>query len=106
LRTRGPALAPTTPAARVGEEAKAKRDLPDAIAIPGSLQDTLYAELDTLLRRAQQAGAVRADVGTQDIIVLLKGVLASVRDASAGAVDPALSSRVFAVLTDGLRQPG
>ena len=92
--------------ARISEEAAAKRDLPDAIAIPGSLQDKLYAALDVLLRRAQQAGAVRADVGTQDIIVLLKGMLASIRDASAGAVDPALSGRLFAVLADGLRQPG
>jgi AcrR family transcriptional regulator len=92
--------------ARIAEEAAAKRDLPDAIAIPGSLQDTLHAALDTLLRRAQQAGAVRADVGAQDMIVLLKGMLASIQDASAGAVDPALSGRLFAVLADGLRPPG
>jgi hypothetical protein len=92
--------------ARISEEAAAKRDLPDAIAIAGSLQDALHAALDVLLRRAQQAGAVRADVSTQDIIVLLKGMLASIRDASEGAVDPALSGRVFAVLSDGLRQPG
>ena len=92
--------------ARVAGEAAAKRDLPDAIAIPGSLQDKLHAALDTLLRRAQQAGAVRDDVSAQDIIVLLKGMLASVRDASSGAVDPALSGRVFAVLADGLRPPG
>src|SRR5215467_9444777 len=92
--------------ARIAGEAAAKRDLPDAIAIPGPLQDTLHAALDTLLRRAQQAGAVRADIGAQDIIVLLKGMLASIQDASAGAVDPALSARVFAVLADGLRPPG
>ena len=47
---------------RFRQEAAAKRDLPDAIAIPGSLQDELHAALDVLLRRAQQAGAVRADV--------------------------------------------
>jgi hypothetical protein len=38
--------------------------------------------------------------------VLLKGMLASILDASAGgAVDPALRERVFAVLADGLRPP-
>jgi AcrR family transcriptional regulator len=92
--------------ARIGAEAAAKRDLPDAIAISGSLQDQLNAALDVLLRRAQQAGAVRADVHTPDLIVLLKGMLRSILDASAGgAVDPALRERVFAVLADGLRPP-
>ena len=90
--------------ARIGEEAAAKRDLPDAIAVAGSLQDRLYAAVDVLLRRAQKAGAVRADIRTPDLIVLLKGVLASIQDAQAGA-DPALRDRVVAVLTDGLRPP-
>jgi AcrR family transcriptional regulator len=92
--------------ARVAEEATAKRDLPDAIAVPGPLQDALYAAIDVLLSRAQQADAVRADVGTQDLIVLCKGMIASLQDASSGPLDPALRDRVFAVLTDGLRPPG
>jgi AcrR family transcriptional regulator len=92
--------------ARIGAEAAAKRDLPDAIAISGSLQNQLNAALDVLLRRAQQAGAVRADVRTPDLIVLLKGMLRSILDASpGGAVDLALRERVFAVLADGLRPP-
>jgi len=91
--------------ARIGEEAAAKRDLPDAIAVAGSLQDRLQAAVDVLLRRAQEAGAVRADIRTPDLIVLLKGLLASVQDAQAGAADPALRDRVLAVLTDGLRRP-
>jgi AcrR family transcriptional regulator len=90
--------------ARIGEEAAAKRDLPDAIAIAGSLQDRLYAAVDILLRRAQEAGAVRADIRTPDLIVLLKGLLASIQDAQAGA-DPALHDRLLAVLADGLRRP-
>lgn len=89
--------------ARIGEEAAAKRDLPDAIAVAGSLQDALNAALDVLLRRAQESGAVRADIAAADLIVLLKGMLTSVRDASPGASDPALRGRVLAVLTDGLR---
>ena len=91
--------------ARIGEEAAAKRDLPDAIAIAGSLQEALNAALDVLLSRAQDSGAVRADIGTADLTVLLKGMLASIRDASPGAAGPALRNRVFAILTDGLRQP-
>jgi len=87
---------------RVAEEAAAKRDLPDAIAIAGSLQEALLDAVGVLLRRAQQAGAVRADVSTPDLIVLLKGLMASIQ----GAADPALRDRVFAVLADGLRPPG
>jgi len=91
--------------ARIGEEAAAKRDMPDAIAIAGSQQDRLHAAVDVLLRRAQEAGVVRADISTPDLIVLLKGLLASIQDASAGATDPAVRDRVYAVLTDGLRRP-
>ena len=92
--------------ARIKAEAAAKRDLPDAIAVPGSRQDQLHAAMHVLLRRAKQAGAVRADIHTPDLIVLLKGMLATLLDLSAGgAVDPALSERVFAVLADGLRPP-
>ncbi len=87
--------------ARIAEESAAKRDLPDAISIAGSLRDDLFAALDLLLSRAQQAGAVRADVRTADLIVLLKGMFASL----AGSDDPARRELVFAVLSDGLRPP-
>ncbi len=49
--------------------------------------------------RAQRAGAVRPDVRTPDLIVLLKGLFASL----AGISDPARRDLVFAVLADGLR---
>ena len=87
--------------ARMDAESAAKRDLPDAISIAGSLRDDLNAALDVLLRRAQQAGAVRGDVRTPDLIVLLKGVLAGL----AGSTDASLRAVVFAVLADGLRPP-
>jgi AcrR family transcriptional regulator len=87
--------------ARIAAESAAKRDLPDAISIAGSLRDDLNTALDVLLRRAQQAGAVRADVRTRDLIVLLKGMFASL----AGTTDPALRDLVAAVLADGLRPP-
>jgi len=88
--------------ARIAGEAAAKRDLPDAISVTGSLREDLFAALDLLLRRAQQAGAVRAGIVTSDLIVLLKGMFAGL----AGSTDPAVHERVFAVLADGLRAPG
>ena len=90
---------------RIGQEAAVKRDLPDAIAIAGSLRDDLHVALDVLLRQAQQAGAVRADITASDLSVLLKGLLSSINDRSPGAADPAFGERMLAVITDGLRPP-
>ena len=81
----------------------AKRDLPDAIAIPGSLQGDLHAALDVLLRRAQQAGAVRPDITTPDLLALLKGLLSAIHDSPQGSADQALTGRLLTVVTDGLR---
>ena len=89
---------------RFRQEAAAKRDLPDAIAIPGSLQDELHAALDMLLRRAQQAGAVRADVTTQDLTALLKGLLRTINDLPPGTGEQGRTERLLAVVTDGLRR--
>src|SRR5579859_6404710 len=44
--------------ARIAAESAAKRDLPDAISITGSLREDLLAALDVLLGRAQRADAV------------------------------------------------
>jgi AcrR family transcriptional regulator len=85
--------------ARIAAESAAKRDLPDAISIAGSLREDLLAALDVLLRRAQQAGEVRADIATPDLIVLFKGLFASLAEVG----DPARRDLVFAVLADGLR---
>ena len=90
---------------RFRQEAMAKRDLPDAIAIPGTLQGDLHAALEVLLRRAQQAGAVRADITTPDVIALLKGLLSAVNDAPQGPDYTDRVGRLLAVLTDGLRRP-
>jgi len=89
--------------ARIGREAAAKRDLPDAITITGPLQENLFAAIDVLLHRAQQAGAVRTDISTADLIVLVKGLIMSIQEASADAADPRLSNLAFALLSDGLR---
>jgi len=87
--------------ARMAEESAAKRDLPDAISIAGSLREDLHAALDVLLLHAQEAGAVRAGVRTSDLVVLLKGMFASLADST----DPVLRELVFSVLADGLRPP-
>jgi len=89
---------------RVAGEAAAKRDLPDAIAIAGSLQQDLDAAIGDLLRNAQDAGAVRADISAPELILLLKGLLRGIRDASADTADPAMRDRVLAVVADGLRR--
>lgn len=90
--------------ARIGEEAAAKRDMPDAIEAPGPLREEVFTALDMLLRRAQQAGAVRADVTTPDLVVLLKGLFRSLQDTPAGARGGAQRQRLSAVVADGLRQ--
>jgi AcrR family transcriptional regulator len=89
--------------ARFRQELAAKRDLPDAIDVPGSLQDDLRAAVDVLLRRAQQAGAVRADITTPDLMALLKGLLAAIIDRPPGPGDTVLADRLLAVVFDGLR---
>jgi AcrR family transcriptional regulator len=86
---------------RLAGEAAAKRDLPDAIAVPGALQDAMRASVAQLLGRAQDAGAVRPGVTAADLIVLVKGMLASLQQAP----DPALHNRIVAIISDGLRPP-
>lgn len=91
---------------RMGEEAAAKRDLPDALDVPGSLREEIFGTLDTLLRRAQQAGAVRADVTTPDLILLLKGLIRSLQDAPPGDAGEDQRGRLLSVVTAGLRHDG
>jgi AcrR family transcriptional regulator len=86
---------------RLAGEAAAKRDLPDAIAVPGALQDAMRSSAGLLLRNAQDAGAVRPGVTAADLIILLKGMLASLQQAP----DPAVGDRIVAIITDGLRPP-
>jgi AcrR family transcriptional regulator len=90
---------------RVGQEAAAKRDLPDAIAVDGALQDAMRDAVGGLLHRAQQAGAVRPDVTMSDLFMLLKGLMRSLQDVPQGAAGDAQRDRVIAVVMDGLRPP-
>jgi AcrR family transcriptional regulator len=86
--------------ARFADEAEAKRDMPDVIEIGGDSLQELYAALAQLLRRAQDAGAVRGDIGVPELVVLLKSLITGVRSTPQ---DPALIERIIAIITDGLR---
>ncbi|HVY46937.1 MAG TPA: helix-turn-helix domain-containing protein [Minicystis sp.] len=88
------------------EEAAAKRDLHDAIKdggfeMPASLRRDMRDAIGTLLERARAAGAVRADVGVDEVIALVKGTfmaIAGIRGAGAAS-----RRRVLAIVCDGLR---
>ena len=88
---------------RIRQEAAAKRDVPETLSIAGPLQGEMHAALDELLRRAQQAGAVRPEITTPDIVILLKGLLRSMNDAPPGPAGQALADRLLTVVIDGLR---
>ncbi|WP_246843459.1 TetR/AcrR family transcriptional regulator [Allokutzneria sp. NRRL B-24872] len=92
--------------ARLGEQAVSKRDLTDAIAVPSAVREELHEVLGELMRGAQRVGAVRADLETADVVVLLKGVLAGLHDSSLGEVSAERAARLFGVLSAGLRGSG
>ncbi len=87
--------------AQLSAEGAAKRDIPDAIALPGPLRDELHDALEALLTRAQDAGAVRPDVTATDLVALFKGLLASAHDGT----EPGRAERILNIVTDGLRTP-
>ncbi|GAA5189789.1 TetR/AcrR family transcriptional regulator [Rugosimonospora acidiphila] len=62
----------------------------------------LWSALDTLLTRAQGAGAVRDDIRTGEVIAVIVGAS---RAAEYAGRDPDLQARAVAVIFDGLR-PG
>jgi AcrR family transcriptional regulator len=87
-------------------EAAPKRDLFDALASAGieigatvkAAADDLRAAISGLLDQAQRAGAVRADIGTADLMALLSGMLFAMQPRP--CTD---QSVVLAVFRDGLR---
>ncbi|WP_245645870.1 TetR/AcrR family transcriptional regulator [Pseudonocardia acaciae] len=72
-------------------------DVDDATA---SVKEDLQRIGDGLLRRAQQAGAVRMDIGTPELMVVLAG-LSGIAEHARG--DPDVRDRAVRVLVDGLR---
>ncbi|NKE61901.1 helix-turn-helix transcriptional regulator [Lentzea sp. PSKA42] len=71
---------------RMADEAAAKRDMSDAITVPSELRDRLHTALGGLLQRAQQAGTVRTDITTKDLVALMKGMLQSMHEGANPAV--------------------
>jgi AcrR family transcriptional regulator len=88
---------------------KAKRSLTTALLevldkdseLLSSCRDVLLGATDALLERAQQAGAVRADVRGSDVIRLAHGVSMA---ADMGQ-DPGQAGRMLALILDGLFSP-
>jgi AcrR family transcriptional regulator len=116
LAARARALAATEPPDRALDlfifdmlyEGGAKRDLIDALIDIGVDPSTALAQthtqlqrvMDFLLRRAQRAGTIRADIDADDLMALVTGVLIAFHR---GARRPESAERSLAVLLDGLR---
>jgi len=88
------------------EQAAAKKTVVDILAATGTdVQVTAAVQalrhgIAELLARAQQAGAVRADVGIDEVMALLTS---SCQGALHGGWDSELRHRTLAVIFDGLR---
>jgi Bacterial regulatory proteins, tetR family len=84
-----------------GREAFTERDssasLEDIARRAGVGIGTLYGAGEPLLRRAQEAGAVRPDVSIDDVVRMVGGI------AKIQATDPATVERILTVAFDGLR---
>jgi AcrR family transcriptional regulator len=88
------------------ELALQKRDLTDELAQEGldhevhaAVKDELQRAFDVLLQRAQEAGAVREDIGSADVTALVMGTCL-VADRHGGHE---ATSRLVGVICDGLR---
>jgi AcrR family transcriptional regulator len=93
---------------RLGREGASKRDVVEAFARAGiDLQlgvaqalEELAEALDAILRRAQDAGAVRADIGVHDVIAVVAGAAFAI---SQSGENEGRARVVLAVVCDGLR---
>ncbi|MFC4587012.1 TetR/AcrR family transcriptional regulator [Sphaerisporangium corydalis] len=71
-------------------------ELADAVREPGA---SLQAAIGVLLSRAQESGAVRGDIGPEELHAIIGGVLVMERRLSSAAS----RGRAMAVVVDGLR---
>jgi AcrR family transcriptional regulator len=96
---------------RVGEVASSKSAYAEALTTAGTdlgealnpAREQLPRALGVLLRRAQEAGAVREDVGVPELIALM---VATSRVTERGPTDAGLRDRVHEIIFDGLRPAG
>jgi AcrR family transcriptional regulator len=87
-----------------------KHDLIDALGAVGidiksrcsAVADELEAGVESMLRRAERAGAVRAGMTAKEVLGLLIGVCQACED-SPGGLDCASRERMVDVVCDGLR---
>ena len=94
----------------VVDQASAKNAFADALAAAGvnvqaaasGVSGEFGGVLMGLLSRAQQAGAVRSDIGVTELKAVLVGASRAVEHAGE---DPATRARTIAILLDGLRPP-
>jgi AcrR family transcriptional regulator len=92
---------------RLIAEAALKRDLVDALASAGTEFGAGLAETGALIRgglrdllaRAQASGAIREDIGVDDLMTIVASMMFALRRGGAQASDPL---RAVAVLRDGL----
>jgi len=99
LLARGdPATAFDTFMGLLADQARVKRDLPEAITVPTEVGERMQQVLAALLGRAQTAGSVRADLTAGDLVALLKALIQIGRDA-----DPDQLHRLRTVVLAGLR---
>ena len=82
----------------LAEHMATELDLP-ASAQP--VRESLWAAIGELVSRAQDAGAIRADIGPADVTLLFSGVAHAT--ALAGDLQPVLRRRYVALILDGLR---
>jgi AcrR family transcriptional regulator len=72
----------------------------DVKAATADLKQQLRDAVEKLLVRAQDAGAVREDVGIGDILILISGACTALNQA---ALEPVARRRTFRIMCDGLR---
>jgi AcrR family transcriptional regulator len=113
--SRAASLAPDPGAAlfsfaeRLGEEVAVKHDLADALAEAGidvkaemgDVSQEMKTNMETLIARAQAAGAVRDDVGADELLGL---VVATCTTGKLHGLDDAGRRRMIGVVFDGLRR--
>jgi AcrR family transcriptional regulator len=86
-----------------GQHRALAEEMASTIDLPTSTQQLkaeLHAAVTELVERAQEAGAVRDDIGPADMAMLFAGIAHA---AALAGVDPILRERYLAIVLDGLR---